>query len=272
MLDRHLHSRRLGAALIFFLAPAAQADDYSRLKGFWQCQEQGVPYQLEFQSPSKLLYKGEATTYELRDNVLVVQEEYGPVGYFYQLQGETLTFLTPYGGVSAQCQRAKKPVIAAPSPQKQAPAPSGKHPAQAVVPGRNWPVYARPAGRVTMESTDPQALVYKFSGRWDHATTNTLSNLYLKPDGSYEEAYEAGYSGTFEDQGGYQTGNWGATGSEQGGGYWTIQGDLKKGVITLVGNNGSRREINYQVYMKNGEYYGDYYFNGKLHTVKYIYR
>lgn len=246
------------------------ASDYNALKGHWQCQEEGENYRLEFRSQNTLLYNGEATSYKLAPGgTLIVEEEYGPVGYYYQLQGKSLTFLSAEGSV-AQCQKGKKPAIATP---RQAAPQTGHLAAQALVPGRNWPAYARPQGNISWNSSDPQALLYKFAGRWDHVSTNTLSNIYLKPDGSYDEAYEAGYSGTFQDQGGYQTGAWGAAGAEKSGGYWTIQGTLERGTITLIGNDGSRTALNYRVHVSNGEYYGgEYFFNGRLHSVNYIYR
>lgn len=137
-----------------------------------------------------------------------------------------------------------------------------------------WPPpYQRPPGRSTWEDSSPEKLLYKFAGRWDSATSNTLHNIYLKPDGSFEDSYEAGYSGQFVDQGGFQTGHWGATGNEQAGGRWTIQGTLRQGIITLIGRNGKRTEYRYQVHCRGNECYGsEYFFNGKLYTVKYIYR
>lgn len=137
-----------------------------------------------------------------------------------------------------------------------------------------WPPpYHRPPGTSTWEDSSPEKLLYKFAGRWDSATSNTLHNIDLKPDGSFEESYEAGYSGQFVDHGGYQTGNWGATGNEQTTGRWTIHGTLGQGTLTLSYRNGKRTDYRYQVYCRGGDCYGsDYYFNGKLYTVKYIYR
>ncbi|MGD8893174.1 MAG: hypothetical protein PVF94_09105 [Desulfobacterales bacterium] len=137
-----------------------------------------------------------------------------------------------------------------------------------------WPPpYQRPPGRSTWEDSSPEKLLYKFAGRWDSATSNTLHNIYLKPDGSFEDSYEAGYSGQFVDQGGFQTGNWGAAGNEQAGGRWTIQGTLRQGTITLIHRNGKRTNYRYQVHCRGSECYGsEYFFNGKLYSVKYIYR
>jgi hypothetical protein len=267
---RPFRAKLLPLALVATYSLPLQAADFSQLQGHWQCQEEGVSYSLEFQNASTLIYNGEATSYQLSPNVLMVQEEYGPVGYFYELQGGTLSFLSPDGSVS-QCRKGGKAAPARPStPSQQT---HTARPGQTLVPDQNWPNYARPQGDISWSSSDPQALLYKFAGRWDHVTTNTLTNLYLKPNGSYQDAYEAGYSGTFEDSGGYQTGAWGTAGAEQSSGYWTIQGTLEQGTITLMGNNGSRTVMNYQVHVKNGEYYGgEYFFNGRLHSVKYIYR
>ena len=151
---------------------------------------------------------------------------------------------------------------------------SGGTPANITRDASGWPPpYRKPSGRSTWEDSSPEKLLYKFAGRWDHVTSNTLYNIYLKPDGTFEDSYEAGYSGQFVDQGGLQTGNWGATGNEQAGGRWTIQGTLRQGTITLIHGNGKRTNYRYQVYCRGSECYGsDYYFNGKLYRVKYIYR
>ena len=137
-----------------------------------------------------------------------------------------------------------------------------------------WPPpYRKPSGTITWEDSSPEKLLYKFAGRWDSATSNTLHNIYLKPDGSFEDSYEAGYSGQFVDQGGFQTGNWGAAGNEQAGGRWTIQGTLRQGTITLIHGNGKRTDYRYQLHCRGSECYGgEYFFNGKLYSVKYIYR
>jgi hypothetical protein len=158
--------------------------------------------------------------------------------------------------------------------QKSAAGSADTAPFQAQSPDGGWPPpYQRPPGRSTWEDSSPEKLLYKFAGRWDSATSNTLHNIYLKPDGSFEDSYEAGYSGQFVDQGGFQTGNWGTTGNEQTGGRWTIQGTLRQGTITLIYRNGKSTDYRYQVHCRGSECYGsEYFFNGKLYSVKYIYR
>jgi hypothetical protein len=139
---------------------------------------------------------------------------------------------------------------------------------------QTWPPpYVRPQGKIDENNPDAQALLYKFAGRWDHVTSNTLTNLFLKPDGTYEETYESGYSGVFKDQGGYQTGNWGATGAQQGRGRWKVRGSLRQGELYLVDQNGTENVYHYQVHVRGGEvYWGEYFFNGQFYSVNYIYR
>ena len=172
---------------------------------------------------------------------------------------------------SPKCQKAKKPKQIR-TQQKAGKATSST--TRARTNDQHWPPpYVRPHGQIDEYNPGAQVLLYKFAGRWDHVTSNTLTNLYLKPDGTYEEAYEAGYSGVFKDQGGYQTGNWGATGEQQARGRWKAVGGLRQGKIYLMDQSGREGVISYQVHIKGGEaYWGEYFFNGKLYSVKYIYR
>jgi hypothetical protein len=263
---RQMKWRRWIWALFTLLVPlGSHAGDIERLRGFWQCQEEGVRSTLEFASASQLLFNGQPAAYQLLPNMLQVEEEYGLTDYYYQLQEEGLVILSPDGSVT-YCQKGQKPAEQARRPQQK--------PAQAPGGSSGWPPpYRRPGGRSSWEDSDPGSLLYKFAGRWDAATSNTLHNIYLKPDGTFEEAYEAGYSGTFSDEGGYQTGNWGASGAEQGAGHWSIQGSLRQGQITLIDRNGNRTTYNYKVHCRGSECDGsEYFFNGKLYTVNYIYR
>jgi hypothetical protein len=258
----------LTAATIVGLPSIARADEYARLKGVWTCEEAGTRSTLEFLSSSQLSYNGEITTYQLIPNAILVQEEYEAVPYYYRFQDDALVFFSPDGSVS-QCRKAARQAAPSPSPGQVV----GTARPGALVPGPNWPRYERPAGRVSEDHPSPQALLYKFAGRWDHVTTNTLTNLYLKPDGTYEGRFEAGYSGQFQDQGGYQTGNWGTAGQEQDHGHWMIEGSLRQGSLTLIDPSGNRAVYRYEVHVKGGEaYWGEYFFNGELYSVKYVYR
>lgn len=249
------------------LSAARAGDDYSILQGAWDCDEGGTRSSLEFLSPNQLRYNGETASYQLVPNVILVEEEYGLAQYYYQFQDGALIVFSPEGSVT-QCRKAMRRAPQQPAPRQ----PPGAGPG-ALVPGPNWPPYERPAGPVSEDAPSAQALLYKFAGRWDHVTPNTLTNLYLKPDGTYAESYEAGYSGQFQDQGGHQTGNWGATGAEQSGGRWMIEGSLRQGTLTLIDGNGNRTAYRYRVHVKDGEtYWGEYFFDGQLYSVKYVYR
>lgn len=237
------------------------AEGYALLNGFWRCQADGEQSTLEFKSKTELIYNGQSASYQLLSNAFTVIEASGPVNYYYEYLEGTLVILSPDGSMTF-CRKSKKPSV-----QAQQPAPP-----QSTVQG--WPPpYQRPLGKITWEDSSSGKLLYKFAGRWDSATSNTLHNIYLKPDGSFEDSYEAGYSGQFVDQGGLQTGNWGAAGNEKTDGRWTIQGTLRQGTISLIYRNGKSTNYRYQVHCRGSECYGsEYFFNGKLYTVNYIYR
>ncbi|MFH2012637.1 MAG: hypothetical protein ABIJ37_08070 [Pseudomonadota bacterium] len=255
---------------LLFILPVAWAEDFTTLKGCWECQEDGGKSTLEFKSRQQLLYNGKAYNYRIAPGTIKVQEGSDLVDYFFAMEGNVLVILPPDGSVM-RCYKTK---ISKQAATKQK---SGKSTAQYPKTGaadQHWPPpYARPQGRIDEQNPGSQALLYKFAGRWDHVTRNTLTNLFLKPDGTYEEAYEAGYSGVFQDQGGYQTGNWGATGSQQARGNWKAVGSLRQGKLYLVNQAGRKSVISYQVHIRRGEvFWGEYFFNGKLYSVNYIYR
>ena len=255
---------------LIFISPVAGADTFAELKGYWQCHEEGQRSTLEFMSREKLIFNGQAADYQSGPGYIVVQEEGGPANYFYTREGNFLVILSPDGSVT-QCQKAKKPK---PTTAQKKPGKSNASANRTSSQGQAWPpAYARPQGRVDEYNPSDQALLYKFAGRWDHVTSNTLSNLFLKPDGTYEEAYEAGYSGVFQNQGGYQTGSWGATGAQQARGRWRVVGNLRQGRLIMVDQGGRQNVIPYQVHIKGGEaYWSEYFFNGKFYSVNYIYR
>ena len=252
----------LAITFVFLLSQRSYATEgYALLNGFWQCQEEGEQSTLEFKSKTELIYNGQPASYQLLPNAFKVIEASGPVSYYYKYLEGTLIIFSPDGSMT-YCQKAKKPSVQA------------QRPAQPQTTVQGWPPpYQRPVGRIAWEDSSLEKLLYKFAGRWDSVTSNTLHNIYLKPDGSFEDSYEAGYSGQFTDQGGLHTGNWGATGNENTNGRWTIQGTLRQGTLMLIYHNGNSTSYRYQVHCRGSECYGsEYYFNGKLYTVKYIYR
>ncbi len=256
--------------VLLLIQPLAFADDYTQLKGCWQCQIDGEPITLEFTSRQKLLYNGEAYNYQLAPGAIKVREGYSRVNYFFKMEGNILFVRSPDGSVM-QCKRTEKPQQAKTKLKPTTP-PTHTHHAQSADHG--WPPhYIHPQGTINEENPGAQVLLYKFAGRWAHVTSNTLTNLLLKPDGTYEEAYEASYSGVFKDQGGYQTGHWGTTGAQERRGHWKVAGSLRQGTLFLVDQNGRENVYTYQVHIRGGEiFWGEYFFNGRLYSVDYIYR
>ena len=263
-------SLTIAIVILLLSAPIDSAAMYSQLKGYWSCQEDGQSVSLEFQSPQKLLYNGQPYSYQLGPGVMQVMEGNNLVNYFFTLEKGIFTIFSADGSVTL-CRKAQKPKLTGTRKRPGKTAPQNRPTTSSV---QDWPPrYARPQGSIDEHNPGAQALLYKFAGRWDSVTTNTLTNLYLKPDGTFEEAYEAGYSGQFTDQGGYQTGHWAATGEQQAGGRWMVVGGLRKGQLHLVDQNGRETLIHYQVHIRGGEvYWGEYFFNGQLYSVKYIYR
>lgn len=270
-IDIRMHTLILAMTtlVLLLIQPLAFADDYAQLKGCWQCQIDGERIALEFTSRQKLLYNGEAYNYQLAPGIIQVQEGYSLENYFFKMEGGLLFVQSPDGSIM-QCERAKRPQQA--KVKRKAITPSKHTYTQPT--DQSWPPpYIRPQGRISEQNPSSQALLYKFAGRWANVTRNTLTNLLLKPDGTYEEAYEAGYSGVFKDQGGYQTGHWGATGAQQGRGRWKVAGSLRQGKLFLVDQNGTENVYTYQVHIRGGEvFWGEYFFNGRLYSVEYIYR
>jgi len=256
--------------LLFIASSTTYASgEYNRLRGFWQCQEEGQGSTLEFQSKTRLLYNGEPADYQLAPGVIRVLEDSGLVEYYYTVEGSKLLIFSADGSLT-QCQKTTKPSKSAPpSPHAQP-----VHPAQPK--GQTWPQYSKPTpppGGYTGNESDLTSLVWKFAGKWSHYTPHTETHMILAPDGSYSDSYDASYGGQFFDQGGYQTGHWGGTGSERGRGRWRITGTLKRGRIFITKQDGSETELSYQVHIKNGEiYWGEYFFNGDLYSVEYVFR
>ena len=114
---------------------------------------------------------------------------------------------------------------------------------------------------------DVSDLVFHFSGTWATATTSTLTNITLAPNGNYFENYEAGYSGEFTDQYGDQVGNWGLARQDQSKGRWTVRGNRQQGVIVITLQDGTESVLEYRVHVEKGQtYWREYWFNGKHYS------
>jgi hypothetical protein len=260
----------VSVTLLLIASPSTHASgEYNKLLGFWQCQEEGQSATLEFNSKTQLLYNGKPANYHLAPGVIRVQEDYNLVDYYYTVEGKQLLIISPDGSVT-QCQKTVKP----PKQTQASRHVQSAHPAQPK--HQNWPQYSKPTpppGGYTGNESDLATLVWKFAGKWSHYTPHTETHMYLAPDGSYSDSYDSSYGGQFFDQGGYQTGNWVGAGSERGKGHWQITGTLKRGKIFVTKQDGSAKELSYQVHIKNGEiYWGEYFFNGELYSVEYVFR
>ena len=67
------------------------------LLGRWKCSNSYGVASLEFHPGNRLVYEGEAMTYEQGPGVLRVQEEDGPAEYRYALKGDVLQIVFPEG-------------------------------------------------------------------------------------------------------------------------------------------------------------------------------
>ncbi len=107
-------------------------------------------------------------------------------------------------------------------------------------------------------------LVQFFADVWVTTSTNTSTRVYLYPDGTWSDHYEASYSGDFSNGGG-NTGSWGAGGAQNSRGRWRVSGTRDQGQLILIYPNGEQETYQYYVHEENGQkYYSEYYFNGTL--------
>jgi hypothetical protein len=259
----------LASILLLIFIPNAFADQ--GLPGHWSCTHNNNRHSLEFISANQLRFDGAVSNYMMMFGSMLVEEDGEVVAYALNQQKDDLVITNPDGSIT-RCKRGRAEPITPSITQPYSPAQ-----AQSQQPGQQpWPRYAKPPtppGGYTGNETGIEYLVYKFAGRWDYYSGNRLINRYFKPDGSYEDSYEAGFSGELQDQYGFQSGNWSAVGKERGSGSWYPVGTLHQGKIFITKGNGSQEVLDYRILYKNGQYYtADYYFNGDLYSVKYIYR
>lgn len=119
----------------------------------------------------------------------------------------------------------------------------------------------------TQVQASPQAsnLVQHFAGPWWSYNEGATQTAYLSPDGRFSDSYE--YSAHVENTDQY--GNVSSTGDvynqEGSSGRWSVRGDINRGVLTIMYNDGTQDVLNYQVHVANGQtYYSEYYFEGQL--------
>ena len=170
--------------------------------------------------------------------------DYSGVVNGQQVNAKGYGVLSPYGGGAF--------ILAMSTPDKMSNALTGA--AQQIATTMR---YVRP----TSGSSD---LVQFFSGVWVTSSTNTHTKVYLYPDGTWSDHYEASYSGNYSNSGG-NTGSWGAGGAQNSRGRWRVSGNRDQGQLILIYPNGEQEAYQYQVHVENGQkYYSEYYFNGTL--------
>lgn len=114
---------------------------------------------------------------------------------------------------------------------------------------------------------DVSELARHFTGMWARASTSTLVNVELYPNGNFEYISEGGYSGSFSDQYGNQTGNWGVASSDKTKGKWTVRGTKEEGAIIITFDDGTETWVQYRVHRERGQtYWTEYYFDGRLYS------
>jgi hypothetical protein len=72
--------------------------------GYWECSNAYGVASLEFMTGNRLVYEGEAMSYERGPGVLRVQEEDRPAEYRYALKGDVLQIVFPEGD-RMECRR-----------------------------------------------------------------------------------------------------------------------------------------------------------------------
>jgi len=123
------------------------------------------------------------------------------------------------------------------------------------------------ASNILYFQVDVSELARHFAGMWAHASSSTLVNLEFHSNGDFEYISEGGYSGSFSDQYGNQTGNWGVSSNDKTKGRWTVRGTKEEGVIIINYADGSENWIEYHVHQSKGQtYWREYYFDGKLYS------
>lgn len=94
-----------------------------------------------------------------------------------------------------------------------------------------------------------------FVGQWSTYTKYSETHIYFYPNGTYQTSNSSSYGNSDAAVGA----TWGMANDNNSGGYWSVQGNMKRGRITLQGNNGSTQYIDYVIQGK------EMYFNGTLY-------
>ena len=246
----------------------AKKEPRSSLLGTWQCRMAAGTSTLVFESANRLNLDGQQAKYALEPGAIRVQDESGTQDYPYRLQGNVLTigfseeYELQFTKISDKTEYTGEEYTGETDTGTE-PEGYGDPEGAGQIPSGGDYVGEPPAGG------GDQDLMSHFAGTWWNATTNTETNVTLTADGRYYETAVSSYSGGSSDQYGNSDMSWGAAGDQTAQGTWTVSGTREQGVLTLIFQDGSRREINYQVHVENGEvYWSEYFFNGVLYGKK----
>ena len=171
----------------------------------------------------------------------ILAGDYQGTFQFEQVRALCLGTLSPNGGAGAF-------IIAMTTPQQYGSALSG--PADAI------------ARSMQHQKMDTGNLAGHFSGTWVHYSKYGQTSVTLAANGDYYFQDESSYSGNLSD-GTSNTGTWSAGGESREKGKWTVRGNKQAGSLIITYQDGSRENVQYQVFVEKGQtYWSEYLFDG----------
>jgi len=171
----------------------------------------------------------------------ILAGEYQGTFQFQQVRARCFGTLSPYGGAGAF-------IIAMTTPQQYGSALSG--PADAI------------ARSMQYQKMDGGNLAGHFSGTWVHYSKYGQTTVTLAANGDYYFHDESSYSGNLGD-GTSNKGTWSIGGESRDRGRWTVRGNKQAGSLIITYQDGSRENIEYQVFVEKGQaYWSEYLFDG----------
>ena len=94
-----------------------------------------------------------------------------------------------------------------------------------------------------------------FVGQWSTYTKYSETHIYFYSNGTYQTSNSSNYGNSDTSVGA----TWGMANDNSDRGRWSVVGNMKRGRITLMGNDGSTQYIDYNIQGK------EMYFNGTLY-------
>ena len=208
-------------------------------------------------------------TYEVVDDAILVEDDYGAIPYYYGFEGDSLVILSPDGSVM-WCEESAQPEPSQAVPGR-GPGTSTAGPG-VLVPGPDWPVYAPPTEPVSEDAPSSQALLYKFAGRWDTSPPTRRPVCISIPTAPTCAATKPATAATSRRMA-CRAGAGAPPVASSDRGQWMIERSAHGGDPDPHRSERDRFAVPYQVHVEDGEtYWGEYLFDGDLYQVTYIYR